>query len=433
MSQLIRTSKNVQLSSTLQRTAIMHEPYKSTWQIDNGTTASPSSITPGGSTVINVKINPRGWEQEECHFLVYEVVNNSALQTCTFKRGPLTHWENITLTIQNSRDKLEITSRDQLIELYNEWALNRGLNVYEDLFFVRNEFSTFNGITVTNGTPQTFYLSLAPILDFAKTCLRNPDDTKSITDIKIDLKATPAPSTAKEACQIALSSTTSACYTKDFITYQNIRFVRQYTVLNDPRLVVSALLSDVPIRHEHFKVETKTVRSGSWNVGDSVNFKLSDVLKRSGIQYIVPVVRVNASAYNEATSQKEYSGYLNVGYKYRQLFGDKLTVDMTDARFLRKRELEKYSNEFGRKQLPQNVWLNSDDLNKFYLRMGRINFDNIVVENAHELVRETDSVQEDYDITLYANANLGSDCDCVVIMVYNEEFEFKGNQLVKLN
>ena len=438
MSQLIRSAKGTVVTSTLQRTAIMHEPLKSTWQTDapnwvGGTTASPSSISPGGSTSINIKINPRGWEQEEAHYITYDVLNNSAVQTATFKRGPLTHWESISLTISNSRDKIEVLSMDQLIELYSEFALTRGLSIYEDLFFMRNEFDTFNGITITNGTAQTFFLSLAPIIDFAKTCLRNPDDTKSIQDIKIDLKAHTAPSNAKEAALICLSSAVTAAYTKDNITFSNIRFIRQYTTINDSRLIVWALLSDVPIRHTHFKVEAKTVRTGTWNLGDSVNFKLSDILKRNMIQYIVPVCKKNASAYNDADSQKEFSGYNYFGYKHRQLFGDKLVVDMTDARLLRAREFQKYYNEFGRKQLPSAIWKNSDDFNKFYLRMGRINFDNVIIENAHELVRETDSVNEDYDITLYANANVGSDCDVVVIMVYCEEFQFNGNQMVKLN
>lgn len=432
MSQLLRTAKNTPVYSTLQRTAIMHEPFKSTMQVEDGTTASPSSISPGGSTSIMIKINPRGYEEEREHFVVYDVANNSASQTVTFKRGPLTHWSEIHLTVQNSRDKVEVLSVDQLIELYSEYALNRGLNVYEDLFFVRNEFDTFNGITVTNGTPQTFYLSLAPILDFGRTVLRDPTNKNSILDIKIDLKANPAPSNAKEHCLIAQSSTTSAAYTKDNITYQNIRFVRHYAVINDPRLIVSSLLSDVKIRQEHFKTETKTVRTGTtWNIGDSVNFKLSDILKRSGIQYIVPVVRKNASAYNDADAQKEFSGF-NYIYKYRQLFGDKLTVDYTNIRLREKQEIAKYYSDFGRKQLPAEVWKNTNDLNKFWLRMGRINFDNMIVENAHEIVHETDSTNEDYDITLYANANTGSDCDVVVVMVYCEEFEFQGNQLVKL-
>jgi hypothetical protein len=195
----------------------------------------------------------------------------------------------------------------------------------------------------------------------------------------------------------------------------------------------------VPIRQEHFKCESVTVRTAqSWNLssGDSVNFKLSDILKRSGIQYIVPVIRVNPAGYNDTNSQKEFSGFHYLTYKYRELFGDKHVTDFTDARLLQKKEMDYYYNQFGRKQLNSNIWKNTDDLNKFWLRTGRISFDgSTAVENAHELIYETDSTLEDYDITLYSNTNAfsGSLCDVVVIMVYYEEFEFQGNQLVKIN
>jgi hypothetical protein len=160
---------------------------------------------------------------------------------------------------------------------------------------------------------------------------------------------------------------------------------------------------------------------------------LSDILKRSGIQYIVPVIRIDATAYNDTNAQKEFSGFNYIGYKYRQLFGDKLTVDMTDKRILQKREMENYFSMFGRKQLPPEVWKNTTDLSHYYLRLGRITFDNMVVENAHEVVYTTDSTQEDYDITLYANANVGSTCDVIVFMIYAETFQFNGNELVKIN
>ena len=220
MSQLLRTAKGVNVTSTLQRTAIMTENNKSTYQIDTGTTASPSSISPGGSTSLVIRINGRNWEMENEHFLVWEVSNNSSAQTATFKRGGLTMWDSIVITVQNSRDKIEILSPDQLIELYSEWALNRGLNVYQDLFFIRNEFDTFNGITVTNGTPVTFYLSLTPIFDFGNTCLRSSKDTQTIMDLKFDLKARTAPSNASDACLICQSSTTREEREKRILHFQ---------------------------------------------------------------------------------------------------------------------------------------------------------------------------------------------------------------------
>ena len=318
MSQLLRSAPKTQVTSTLQRTAIMTEPNKSTFQIDSPVTASPSSISPGGSTVLNVRINDRTWSQEQEHFLVWEISNNSSAQTATFKRGPITLWDSIILTIQNSRDKIEILSPDQLIEIYSEFAFTRGLNVYQDLFFIRGEFDTFNGITVTNGTPVTFYLSLAPIFDFGNTCLRNSKDQLTLMDLKFDLKARSAPSNANDACQICQSSTTSPAYTQANITFSNIRFIRHYTILNDLNLYIGALASTIPIQQVNFKVESKVVRSGTtWNLGDSVNFKLSDILKRSGIQYIVPVVRIDSSAYNDTNAQREFSGFNYLGYKYR--------------------------------------------------------------------------------------------------------------------
>jgi hypothetical protein len=431
MSQLIRTDPKSKVFSTFQRSAIMNAPFKSVFQVDKGTTASPSAVSPGSTTSINIKINGRNIEQEENQYIVYEVENKSAVQTVTFKRGPLTHWDKITITVSNSRDKIEIDGLNDVIELFSESLLNEGQMIYENSQFWRNELDTCDGITVTNGTPVTFYLPLAPIINFAKTTLRG-----AIEDIKIDFRATPAPSNAKDAGLIALSSAATAAYTQANISFNNIRFIRHYSVINDPRLVVGVLASDVPMRHVHYRTETKVMRSGTWNLGDSVNFKLSDVLKRSGIQHLSVVVRKNNTTYNDADIQKEYSGSKYVTFKYRQLFGEKLEVDMsstTDKRLLEKFEKEQYGQAFGRKQLPIAMWKDTDLMTKFYLRMTRINFDYVQVENAHELVRETNSVDEDYDITLYAGSNVGADCDVLVHLVYAEVFEFsKNGQMTKL-
>lgn len=431
MSQLIRTDPKTKVYSTFQRSAILNDPLKSTWQTDKGTTASPSAVTPGSTTSINIKINPRNIEQEEGHYLVYDVSNASAVQTCKFLRGPLTHFDKITITINNSRDKLEIDGIDDIIEIMSEELFNQGLNIYENSAFWRNgELDTYTGVTVANGTPVTFYYPLSPIINFVKTTLRG-----TIEDIKIDLRATPAPSNAKESCLIAQSSAATACYTTN-ISFNNMRYVRHFAVINDPRQIVGALASDVPIRHVHYRTESKVMRTGTWNLGDSVNFKLSDVLKRSGIQHLSVVVRKNASAYNDADAQKEFSGAGYITYKIRQLFGEKLEIDMsstTDKRLLEKTERDKYSMAFGRKQLPLAIWKGTDAMAQYFLRMTRIDFDYIQVENAHEVVRETDSTTEDYDITLYAGANVGSDCDLVVHLVYAEIFEFQKNgQMVKL-
>jgi hypothetical protein len=108
---------------------------------------------------------------------------------------------------------------------------------------------------------------------------------------------------------------------------------------------------------------------------------------------------------------------------------------MTDSRLLRDYEMKNYSLEFGRKQLPIEVWKDTTLLNRFYLRNTRLTFDWTQVENAHEVVRRTDSVSEDYDITLYANSDdAGTDADVVVFMVIAEEYEFnKDGSIKKLN
>lgn len=430
MSLLLRTAKDAKVSSTMQRTAIISEPLKSTIQQDKGTSASPATVSPGSTTSISITINPRDVEEEIEHYLVYDVENKDATQNCTFLRGALTHWENIVFTVMDSSEKVEITSLDQVKEIFSEWFLTKGLNIYEDTSFMRNEIDTFAGITVTNSAQVKCYYPLSPLLNFAKVTLKG-----TITKIKIDLRATAEPSNAKDACIICKSSAATACYTKAKIAFNDLRYVRQFNVIADPRMQIGALASDVPIRFVHWKTESKTLYSGAWTSGvSSTTFKLSDIAKRSNVQHVSFVVRDNCTAYNDANAQEEYSGFFWIGYKYRELFGENKEVEMTDARLLRDFEMKQYSNEFGRKQLPVAVWkTNTDPLTKYYTRMTRLNFDNIVVENAHEVIRKTDSEKADYDITLYSNGTVSSDCDVVAIMVYAEVFEYsKDGKISKL-
>lgn len=433
MSQFYRSDPKTKVASTLQRTAIIGAPNKSVYQIDKGTTFSPSTVTPGSTTSCNIKINGRNIEQEESHWLVYEMYNSSAVQSAKFLRGPLTHFDKITITISNSRDKIELDGIDDIIEIISEEMLNYGFNIYENTAFWRNnEYDTFAGVTVTNTAPVTFYYPIWALVNYAKTTLRG-----SIEDLKIDLRATPAPSSAKECALICQSSAVTSAYTTSAISIQNLRFVRHFSILTDPRLIVGALASDVPIRDVHFRTESKVVRSGSWNLGDSVTFKLSDILKRNNIQHLSVVVRKNATAFNDADAQKEFSGSNFICWKWRQLFGEKLELDFgnaTDKRLLQKFERDQYKLNFGRQQLPLELWKQSNDFPKYWLRMTRINFDFVQVENAHELFRTTDSVNEDYDITLFAGANVGTDCDVVVHLVYGDVFEYdkKNGQIVKV-
>jgi hypothetical protein len=425
MTLLLRTANEKDVASTEQRQAIVRSRFNNVQQWSKGVTATTKNISPGTQTVINVLFNSPNWEQELGHYCVFDLYNKHATATLTLKHASFAIFDEIYLSPNGSNYKIELKNLSQIREIISEYYLNQGLNIYEESSFVRNEFTTFNGIAIAPSSSKQIYYPLDPFISFAGTCIKD-----EITSLQIDLRCTADQSNAAKTGKYFLSSTTVNLWTEANIELRNITYVRNFVILKNPNLVVKlfgSLPKAMPVRRVHWRVEERVIYTGSWNVGDTYNTKLSDIYKTSKIQHLSVFVRPIASAFNDAEIGKEYSSYNYILWKWRQLNtgGDEKELDMTDVRKLRDFELKQYKNEFGRKQLPLELLTDPANLmTKYFLRMTRINFDYLAVENTHEAVRYTDTANQDYDLTFNAGGNAGSNCELCVAMVIAEELEY---------
>jgi hypothetical protein len=283
MSVLLANAKGASTAITPQRNLIVSHPLNNIQQWSKGVSAAPKSVEPSTTTVIDVKFNSNKWEQELNQYFEYNVKNASATSAITFKNGALNHFHKIKLTPNNTENPIVIESLAQVRAIVSNFYLKRyGLDIYEGTSFVRNEFTTFNGITVPALSSVKFYYDLAPYLDWSKTTIRG-----AFSSLRIELEATPEPSNFLTASKYFLSSTTSAVYTNDNITFENINYVRQFAIIQNPNLLVGFLNADKPVRKIHWKVYEYVKYTGSFRAsqGDSYNCKLSDIRKAHGIQW----------------------------------------------------------------------------------------------------------------------------------------------------
>ena len=149
MSALLANAKGAVTAITPQRNLIVNHPLNNTQQWSKGTSAAPKSIQPGTTTVIDVKFNSKNWEQEINHYLTYNVKNASGTSDVTFKNGALNHFHKLKIIPNNSEANIEIENLAAVKSIVADFYLKRyGLDIYEGTSFVRDEWTTFNGITV---------------------------------------------------------------------------------------------------------------------------------------------------------------------------------------------------------------------------------------------------------------------------------------------
>ena len=173
MSALLANAKGAENAITPQRNMIVKHPLNNIQQWSKGTSAAPKSIQPGTTTVIDVKFNSKNWEQEINHYLTYNIKNASATSDLTFKNGALNHYQKVKIIPNNSEANIEIESLAAVRSIVGDFYLRRyGLDICEGTSFIRNEWTTFNGITVAAGSSAKFFYDLAPFIDFARTTIR---------------------------------------------------------------------------------------------------------------------------------------------------------------------------------------------------------------------------------------------------------------------
>lgn len=433
MSVLLANAKGSETAITPQRNLIVNHPLNNIQQWSKGQSSAPKSINPGTTTVIDVKFNSNNWEQEINHYLTYDV-KNAGTSAITFKNGTLNHFHKMKIMPNGSNIALEIDNLATIRLITANYYLKQyGLDIFEGTSFIRNEFNTFAGITVPAGSSVKFYNNLAPIIDWSKTTIRG-----QISSLRIELEATPEPSDLKGQGKICVSSTTSPAYTQSDITFENISYIRQFAIIQNPALLVGFLSADKPVRKVQYKVYEYIKFVGAWraSLNSAYDTKLSDIRKSDRIQYLGVSARPIASNYNDPECCKEYSGYHWIGYKYRQLnTSEEYELDMTDKRILREHEIQQYHNEYGKfKQIPTEFFTDANHLfTKYYLPMTKINFDHLQEISDHEVIRYTSSNKHDYDMEFFANGEVGDNVELVFRMVVAEPLEFdkKTGQLMK--
>jgi len=390
---------------------------------------SPSpSILPGSTSKCSINLRSTDLEREEAMFISFTVTNAHATASVTLINGPFHVFDYLRISVNNGNQTFTVDNVDSIREIMGETYLNYGLFVYEDSAFVRNETTTSAGITIAAGATATFYYPLDPIISWAGTCVQG-----EITNLEIDVRATSEQTSAGGSGYLFKCSTDAAMWTRALVTIADLKFVRSFTKLNSAQQLVrfmGSVSNSVPIRFVHWKVHPIILKEGTANSGDTVVKKLSDIYKADTIQHVSFTIRKTQTAFNGADCGKEYSGYRYLGWKWRELNkgGTSKTLDMSDARKLREFESKQYRNEYGRKQLP--IELLTDNTNTFaqyFLRLTRMNFDYLPVEQAHEVLRYTNSNQDDYEITLYCNATVGSSCQWMAYVTVAEVYEYDRN------
>lgn len=426
-SALLRSAKNSVTYSNEQRMAIVKNSANSLAQWTTGITASSSSVAPGSTVTLDVKYNSPDWEQEIAHYFNYSIQNSSATDSITFRQGPLYHFEQIVITINDSRDTITLNI-PAIKELVADYLLNTGLKIYENRYFSWEEFDTFNGITIGPNSSRTFWYPLDMLLSFAQTCVQD-----EIKRIKFDLTVLSEQSNGVKGAKYCTSSSTANLWTQANIKMNNLSYIRHFALVRNPALYVK-LIASLPqgmgLRHLNWKVVEKVVYSGSWLTGASWNGKMSDIGRYNKIQFQSFYVRPVATGFNDANACKEYSGPNYLGWKIRQLNtgGNEKILDLSDPRKQKNYALAQYQNSYGEQQLPLSVWNNSGDLlTQYMLHMTRIDYDYLVESNVHEVERLTSSANSnglDFDITINALADVGANCELVCNTIISETYAY---------
>lgn len=425
MTTLLRTAKNAITYSTELREAIVKNPLNSLPQWTQGITASNSNVKPGATVSFNINYNSPDWEQEYRHYFYYGITNASTTDTITFKRGPIDHFEQIVITINDSSQTITLKN-PAIREITSDWFLNEGLKMYQGRYFCFEEFSTFNGVSIAPNTTHYFYFPLDYLLSFAGTCIKG-----EIRNIKFDLTVLSEQSNAQNANKFCYSSSALNLWTQANISLVNLTYLRNFVLIYNPSLyvkLIGSLPSNVPLEHFTLNVpQEKVLYTGTWMTGQNFVIKASDIWKGNRIQNFSFYVRTLATGFNDATACLEYSGPNYLGWKVRQLNlgGNEKTLDLTDPRRQKNYAIKQYSLKYGRQQAPQAIWdTPSEQMTKYLIRMTHIDFDWLQEEQMHEVERMTDTNNSDWEITIVALGDVGANCQLVCCPVVSETYNY---------
>jgi hypothetical protein len=419
------------IASTETRQTIVKSMTNTIPQWSTGNSATTKNLSPGQSTIIDLKFNSSDPEIELSHWMVYEKENKHATSSLLCRRGSLNDFSEVFISTNGSSDKqVSIEGKNALSlvrTIISDYFLNMGLNIYEDTSFIRNEVLTTAGVTIPAASSVVSYYPLDPFISFARTSIQG-----DISTMRIELRMTAAPQTIAEHGKLGKSSTNVALWNTTNLAFNDLKYVRNYLIVKNNLLFnnsvkfLSGVDPKVPIKHTQWKVgEDRIFYTGNWDNTVHVNFKLSDLFKSNKIQFLVAYIAPQAATYDDTLAEVEYSGSEWILWKTRELNGgQEKIVDMTDQRRLRDFELKQYRNMYGRQHLPVELFEGTNSFAKYFLRRTVLNFDYLQEEAGHEVLRTTSTNQIDYDIDFYGVGSVGQPCEFHVAAIYCDEYDY---------
>lgn len=403
-------------------------------EIDQSLFTPATSVKPGQRTeVVQRLANQRDIELDREWYIRFLADTSDGTNLATFVSDAYTLIDQLTVEINNSKDKW---TYDKLQDFRQARSINlkrHGKDILEKMASSQVNFNSLSGVQLTTSGVY-FYFAIFDIFPQ----LRDQVINGLVNDIKITVRFTAPGTDAPSTGVICLSSTTSNPYTTSSIVFNDITFVRIFEIVKDASSFIRPSLKDV-IMPQYCWEAGKPFEGISWtNVGtDQQTFKLSDVAKRSNIQCVKAFVRRAITAYNDASCGMQYSGHSYIKWRLRELDGDRKEISFLantfeSTRRLRAFEIERQFKQYGR-YLPLAVHADSDNLNKYYLQMTEIPFNNFEISDGTEDYFTTlDSAKNDYEITLQCAGSVGASCDLVVMVEYVKFYRWDGDRVVEI-
>lgn len=424
-----------QILRTMTHESVFFPNGRSLHQEINQSLFSPATnLKPGQKTEVTQKLSSqRDIELDREWYIRFNMDTTDGTNLATLVSDCYTLIDQLTIEINNSKDKFVYDKLQDFRQARSMTLKRHGKDIYEYMAESQVNFNSLAGVQVTTGSVNFYYR----IFDIFPQ-LRDQVINGLVNDVKITIRFTPEGTNAPSTGVICQSSTTSNPYSSASIVFSDVAFVRVFEIVKDPSTFIRPSLKDV-IMPQYCYEAGKPFEGISWtNVGtDAQTFKLSDVAKRANIQAVNAYVRKVISAYNDASCGMQYSGVNYIKWRLRELDGDRkelsFLADTNDStRRLRAFEIERQRRQYG-VPLPLAVHADSDNLNKYYLNMTEIPFNNMEITNGTEdFFTSLDSSKNDYEITLQCSGSVGASCDLIVMVQYVKFFKWDGDKIVEL-
>jgi hypothetical protein len=389
----------------------------------------PSNNKPGNVLKCSVSLTSDDVDVESDHFISWDINTTDATNYPIFYNDALSQVQSLTYQFNDTTVKIPFADNNAIFNAYHEYyceLLKEGKSVtlaYNK--FMSNLTSFSSGVTVTSASGKHFYLWLNPFINF-KNLIAN----SAVNHVDITLQFTAAPTDANNALRICKSSTTSAAYKANAITFDNVHYGRTFTRIRDKALIPRNNFNDGASVIVVQRVDETVVQGISWNTAGTDRFtkKLSELSKDNVQSLKAFVVKAGTLAYNDASAGIKYSGPNYITWSRKELFGDKLMLDFTANVPQNQWKLKNYMNEIHQMRYgvdpPEFItdYTASPHVPYFDI-LTRIPFDHVKIAEQHsELVTYIDPKITDYDITLECAGAVGTECDVHIWAIVYEYY-----------